>query len=352
MFYLTSEITIGGEVVKANKVTWKTSVNSFTDTCTITLPRSQYLKTEKVVTEDIEQERKVYAFKEDDKVTVKLGYDGRNEIRFMGFVKRVNMGTPVKIECEGYNYQLYDVMFSKTYTSISVKQLLKDVIAGTDIKLSDEIPDIPLKNIRFKNATGSQILEWLVKECKLAVYFHFDTLYVGTLYGKKQERIKVSLGWNTVKEEDLKKKEEDKNLKIVITEKNPAGEVKKLKGKDGQVLKTTKHRTERKRIDRYSNEKEIKVRAGMPAKFLKEIAERLQTKENYRGYQGDITIFLEPTAYKGMVCEITDKVFEERAGHYFIESVSGEFGEGGGRQTLTLGYLMENKENDRGGYKK
>lgn len=326
MFYLTSDIEIGGVKVKANKVVWKTSVNSFTDTCTISLPRTKYLKSEKLTTEEIGEETKqTYAFKEDDKVSVKLGYDGRNKLRFMGFVKRVNMGIPVEVECEGYSYQLYDVIFSKTYAKVSVKELLQDLTQGTDIVLSKEMPDIPLKNVRFKEATGIQVLEWLTKECKLSVYFNFNELYVGTMFGKKQEEIKIRLGCNSVKDDGFKKRQVDKKLKIVIKEKNEKGEVKKTK-------------TDTKK---YSNEKAVKVKAGIPAQFLKEIAERLQTKENYKGYEGDITIFLEPYAQKGMVCEIIDKVFHERQGRYFIDSVSGEFGEGGGRQTIKLGFLMQ-----------
>lgn len=328
MFYLTSDIEIGDVKVKANKVVWKTSVNSFTDTCTISLPRTKYLKSEKLTTEEIGEEAKhTYSFKENDKIAVKLGYDGNNKLRFMGFVKRVNMGIPVEIECEGYSYQLYDVIFSKTYAKVSVKELLMDLTQGTEIVLSKEIPDIPLTNIRFKEATGIQVLEWLTKECKLSVYFNFNELYVGTMFGKKQEEIKISLGWNSVKDDGLKKRQVDKNLKIVIKEKNDKGEVKKTK-------------TDTKK---YSNEKAIKVKAGIPAEFLKQIAERLQTKENYKGYEGDITIFLEPYAEKGMVCEVIDKVFHERQGRYFIDSVSGEFGKGGGRQMIKLGFLMQTK---------
>lgn len=341
MFYLTSDIEIGGVKVKANKVVWKTSVNSFTDTCTISLPRTKYLKSEKLTTEEIGEETKqTYTFKENDKVSVKLGYDGNNKLRFKGFVKRVNMGIPVEVECEGYSYQLYDVIFSKTFAKVTVKELLQEVTAGTDIVLSKEIPDIPLKNVRFKEATGIQVLEWLTKECKLSVYFNFNELYVGTMFGKKQEEIKIHLGWNSVKDDGLKKRQVDKNLKIVIKEKNEQGEVKKTKAKDKKEKST---KTPQKKINKYSNEKAVKVKAGIPAQFLKEIAERLQTKENYKGYEGDITIFLEPYAHKGMVCELIDKVFYERQGRYFIDSVSGEFGEGGGRQTIKLGFLMETK---------
>ncbi|MGZ9677549.1 hypothetical protein [Flavobacterium sp. GNP001] len=198
MFYLTSDITIGGYPnIKPSKVTWKTDVNSFTDTCTIELPRIKYLNNTKTVTVDIQESDKKpqYLFKENDKISIALGYDGKNTKRFEGFIKRVNMGIPVKIECEGYSYLLYDVIFNKSYSSVTVKQLLTDLCSGTGIVLSSEIPNIPLTNVRFKNATGIQVLEWLKKECRLAVYFNFNELYVGTQFGKKGKTIKLRLGW-------------------------------------------------------------------------------------------------------------------------------------------------------------
>lgn len=328
MFYLTSDIKIGSYPEKINpaKVSWKTSVNSFTDTCTIELPRITYLKTVQTETDDAQapNERQEYLFKENDKISISLGYDGVNTKRFEGFIKRVNMTRPVKIECEGYVYLLYDVIFSKSYESTTVKQLLTDVCVGTDIVLSDEMPLIPLKNVYFKNATGVQVLEWLEKEIKLSVYFNFNELYVGTQYGKKQaKRVKFRLGWNTVKEDDFKKRFVEKNVRIVIQEKNPKGQVKRTKS---DVLK-------------YGADKAVKIRAGMPADILKEIANRLQTKNNYNGYEGNIVAFLEPAVNKGMIAEITDKQYPDREGDYFIETVTGEFGRNGGRQTIQLGFI-------------
>lgn len=327
MFNLTSDITIGThEKIKPAKVSWKTDINSFTDTCTIELPRISYLKTIKTATADKQQpnERKEYLFKENDKVSVLLGYDGRNEKRFEGFIKRINMSVPVKVECEGYSYLLYDIIFNKSYANVTVKRLLNDLCSGTEIVLSSEIPNIPLKNVRFKNATGIQVLEWLQKECKLAVYFNFNELFVGTLFGKSQATAKFQLGWNTVKEDDFKQRLVDKNVRVVIHEKDNKGEVKKTKS-DAQ---------------KYSNEKTIKVKAGIPADLLKQIANRLQTKSNYNGFEGSITAFLEPTVNKGMVADIIDKQYTDRTGRYFIESVEGEFGTGGGRQKIGLGFLM------------
>lgn len=328
MFYLTSDIKIAAfsKKIYPHKVTWKTTVNSFTDTCTIELPRIAYLENDKTATFDSStvDSKAVYAFKEDDKVSVSLGYDGNNTRRFEGFIKRVNMGMPVQIECEGYSYLLYDVIFNKSYQTVTVVQLLTDVCAGTEIVLSSEIPNIPLTNVRFKNATGIQVLEWLQKECHLAIYFNFNELYAGTVFGKKQEKVKFRLGWNTVKEDDLKKKIVDKNVRIVIQEKSEKGDVKKTKSD----------------VQKYSADKALKIKAGIPADLLKQIANRLQNKSNYNGYEGGITAFLEPAVNKGMVAEITDKQYPEREGSYFIESVSGSFGTGGGRQDIELGFIV------------
>lgn len=324
---MTSDITIGSfQKVKAAKVSWKTDVESFTDTCTIELPRIIYTKTVKTVTEDKQEinERKEYLIKEDDAVTVLLGYDGNNTKRFQGFVKRVTQGIPVKVECEGYSYLLYDVIFNKSYQTVTVKQLLTDVCSGTDIVLSDEIPVIPLQNVNFKNATGIQVLEWLKNECHLAVYFNFNELYVGTVFGKSQKTEKVRLGWNTVKEDDFKKRLVDKTVRIVIKEKNDKGEVKRIKAD----------------VKKYSNEKDLKIKAGIPSDLLKQIANRLQTKSNYEGYQGSITLFLEPMVNKGFVLDVDGYKYPEKSGKYFVESVSGEFGASGGRQTAVLGFLI------------
>ncbi|MNX82908.1 hypothetical protein D3C86_1146510 [compost metagenome] len=195
--------------------------------------------------------------------------------------------------------------------------------AGTEIVLSADMPHIPLTNVRFKNASGIQVLEWLQKECHLAVYFNFNELYVGTIFGKKGKKVKFRLGWNTVKEDDFKKRLVDKNVRVVIQEKNGKGEVKRTKS-DAQ---------------KYSNEKALKIKAGIPADLLKQIANRLQTKSNYNGYEGNITAFLEPAVNKGDIADIDGYKYPEKSGSFFVESVSGSFGTAGGRQTIQLGFL-------------
>ena len=320
MFVMTSDIKVGGYSVKPTSVRWKCSVSNFTDTCTITLPLSLYVKTEGITTGNDENVKDII-FNEGMAVEISLGYDGQNTRRFAGFVNRINYTTPLSIECEGYSWQLRKIRITKSYKTTTAKDILLDLISGTDIKLSKAIPDLPLKNVWFKDCPGVKVLEWFQKECLCAVYFDFDTLYVGaSKFGTDKGMEKLRLGWNTVQDNELKKSLSDSNIQINIVDKDSAGTVKRIKS------------AERK----YSGIKEVKVRAGLPSDFLKKVAEDIQTSENYNGYQGCITCFLIPNFEKSMVAEISDMRFPDRNGKYFVETVEGSYDSSGGRQKLTL----------------
>lgn len=326
MFIMTSDITIGGVTgVRANAVKWKCSVGNFTDTCTISVPIPIWLKSSRIGTELEEQENddNMPECQVGDKVIVKLGYDGNNTPRFSGFVKRINYASPLEIICEGYSYLLSRVVFTKSYESTTVLDILKDLTAGTEIKLSDAIPDIPLKGVRFKNCPGLKVLEWFQKECLLAVFFDFDTLYVGaSKFGLKKPTQKIRLGWNTAEDRELKKSGNDTDVQINLIEKDAEGTVKRTKSEQSK----------------YSQTKDVKVRPGMPPAILTKIAEELQKHENFTGYSGTVTCFLVPHFEKSYVAGVSDNLFADRAGNYFVEEIEGSFDSSGGRQKIKLRY--------------
>lgn len=321
MFTMTSDIQIGKYTVKPHSVKWRSSVMQIIETCVIALPRATYLKNELNATED-NTIKSSFVFKEGDPVSLSLGYDKRNVIRFRGFVKRINQTDRLELECEGYNYQLPKV-FSKSYASTTVKDILTDLTQGTDIKLSDKMAEVKVSSVRFKNASGLQVLEWMKKELHLAVYFDFDTIYAGTLYGWRKETVKLQLGWNTVEDKDFKQRKTDSNVLIQLVAKDSKGSTKKTKS------------DERK----YSQTKEVKIKAGLDAELMKKIANDLQSRENYKGYEGSITCFLEPVLQKSNVVDIKDNRFPERSGQFFVETIEGSFDASGGRQKVTLNYF-------------
>lgn len=318
---MTSHIQVGKYIVKPHSVKWRSGVMQIIETCTISLPRASYVKNKLNTTEDNTRTESVL-FAEGDPVIVQLGYDNRNTLRFKGFVKRINQGDRLELECEGYNYQLPKV-FSKSYAVTTLKTMLTDLTIGTDIQLAKEMADVKVSNVRFKNATGLQVLEWIKKELHLAVTFHFDTLYAGTLYGWSKKTTKLRLGYNTVDDKDFKQRKTDANILIQLVAKDSAGTTKKTKSDE----------------QRYSQTKEVKIKAGLDADFMKQIANDLQSRENYRGYEGSVTCFLEPTLEKSSVVDLESPRFPDKAGLYFVENIEGSFDANGGRQKITLNYF-------------
>lgn len=318
MFVMSSLCTIGRyKNVPVNEINWKVSVGSFTDTCVIKLPLSTSLR-KTTSTTTTREPRTVFAV--GDKVFVSVGY-GVNYSVFEGFVARINYAMPLELECEGYSWQLKNKVFTKSYKSVGLRQMLADLCEGTDIVISEYVPDVEVKAVSFKNAPAIKALEWLQTELLCAVYFDYNTLYAGpSVFAVPKTTQKLRVGWNTADDRELKMAEENTELEINILEKDAAGTVKRTKGESSK----------------YSGVKEVKVRAGLPAQFVETLRKEAQNAQSYRGYEGSITAFLEPHFDKGDVCELEDRLYPDRSGRYFVDTVEGSYGPSGGRQKLTL----------------
>lgn len=327
MFRMTSEINIGQFTnIKPNAIAWERSVENFSDSASIKLPSIARLK-RNADTYDKNVVQTGLQFKEGMKVEIFAGYDGENDLRFKGFVRRINFTIPVEVECEGYSYQLRKKLdFSKSYKNTTVKAILNDLIQGTDIKLSDQIPSIPIDKATFQNVTGIQVLEWLKEKCLLAVYFNFDTLYVGGLELEPKTTVKLRLGWNVIKDSELKfnDQKEFAEVRIQLDHREKTG---KKKGtfvgkKNGQV-------------------KKLKTPITDEA-TKKNIAEKERRRIVNKGYEGSITTFLIPFIEPGMAVSIDDTKYPERKGKYFVSAVEGQFSSNGGRQKVKIGNTLGN----------
>lgn len=327
MFRITADITIEGfKPFKCTAATWKRSIDEMCDTAKIYLPAYCRLKK----TGD-QYDGKVLPtakeFKEGMAVTIDAGYNGNNVTRFKGFIKRINFTAPLEIECEGYSYLFGKITVNKTYTNSTVKKILQDITTGTAIKLSANIPDIPVVKALFINQTGLDVLHWLKDKMKLYCYFNFDTIYCGGVAFENKATVNHRLGWNTVKDSQLlfNAEKEFSQVNIVINSRDVTGEMKKIK-----------------RITTYPNDKVVRVEGYNPNDpYLQVIRDQLQKKLDYKGYSGSITGFLEPYAEPGMASNITDNQYPERNGLYFIESVEGELSASrGGRQKIGIGFSL------------
>jgi hypothetical protein len=294
-------------------------VANITDTAKIKIPAWSMLKKNG---DQYERVQSGLQFEEGMKVEIRCGYDGINKTVFKGFVSRRNFTIPMELECEGYSYQLRRKLgINKSYYNTTIKKILMDLVAGTDIKLSPAIPEIALEKASFLNLSGIQVLEWLKEKCLLTVYFHFDELYVGLLELQTTELVKFRLGWNTAKDSDLKfnNNKEFAEVRINIQRRDKTGTKKNafVGKKDGQV-------------------KVLKSAIDDPD-FRQKIAEQEKAKLENKGYEGGITAFLRPYVEPGLGISIEDTKYPERTGRYFVTTVEGEFSPSGGRQKIKIG---------------
>jgi hypothetical protein len=305
----------GGHLMK-----WNRSIENFSDSASFKVPGITRLRKEGDAYERVQTG---LLFKEGMKVELKAGYNGENDLRFMGFIRRVNFTLPLEVECEGYSYQLRKKLnFTKNYKDVSVRDILNDLVQDTDIVLSDAIPDVPIRKAVFKSVTGIQVLDWLKSKCLLTVYFNFNTLYVGAMQVEAKTVKSFRLGWNVIKDNELKfdDTKEFADVRIQLSTRKDDGQYEKayFGGKlDGQVKKMYSI------ID--------------DASTLKKIAEQKRTELVNRGYEGSITTFLSPFVEPGMAVQLDDAKYPERTGKYFVSGVAGEFSTSGGRQVIKLG---------------
>lgn len=330
MFVMTSDIffintakKLKSNAVKANHIKWTRKVDNICDSATIKLPAIAMLKKDGDTYERVETGLQLT---EGMKVEIYAGYNGKNELRFKGFIKRRVFAIPLELECEGYSYQLgLKQDFTCSHKSITLKELLQDLTKGTDIILSDKLPSLTLSNIRFKNATGIEVLQYLKDKCLLTVHFDFDVLQVGLKMTDVKSTINLRLDWNTVKDDDLKfeQNRELAKVNIKIEKRDKTGNKKKAvtEVKDASV-------------------KTLQVRHILDEKSLKAIADQKRSELLTKGYEGKVTGFLFPYAEPGMAASITDNQYPERSGLYFIESIEGEFGSNGGRQKIGIGVQL------------
>lgn len=325
---MTHDIIVTGvnkdQPFKANSMRWNRSVENISDSAMVKVPGIVTLK------KDGDRYKKIQTgllFKEGMPIQIATGYDGDNLLRFKGFIRRINYTIPVEIDCEGYAYQLRKKLdFSKSYKNTTVRNILVDLIAGTDIKLSKLIPEIPLEKATFINVTGIQVLEWLKEKCLLTVYFNHEELYVGMQQLEAKTTVKFRLGWNVIKDSDLKfndqKEFADVRIQVGSRKKNGQKEKAFVGKKDGQV----------KKFKSLIKDKTI----------LAKIAEAKKNEIVNRGYEGSITSFLIPYTEPGMAVLIDDTKYPERTGRYFVSGVNGEFGPNGGRQKIKIGNTLGN----------
>ncbi len=332
LFELNSEISIGTFRFRGvHEVRISRSMTNYMDTATVTVPswakivRRNGVAAEVVATAGL--------LEVDDRVVIKLGYNGVLMTEFEGFVKRKVLNMPLTIECEGYGRRLrLGQTYSKHYKNTTARELLEMATKGTGITLRI-VDDLPLVNVTLVKATAADIVNKVKELSKgvLNIFFVEPTvLWCGLLYTPYSRgddplgmgRVKYRLGYNVVKENGLQERVVDGEPVQILM---------------GGVLATgQKVMTQSEAKDAPRKVKRILNNVG-DVEWLKKIANEKQYTMNYAGYEGTIRPFLRPYCGPGWVAEITDRQYPERNGTYAIEAVDVQFGLNGARRVVSIG---------------
>lgn len=332
-FVITTDTTIGPfDPFKASSLKWVRNIDNYSDYGFVTIPTMCLLQG---INKLYSYVPTAEAFTEGMPIEMSAGYDGNNKTRFKGFVKRINLKVPTEIECEGYAYLLRPVRFSRGYTRpTKVKTVIQDLLAAGGltgkITLHPQFQDVTFEPFTFKNYSGTQVLDFLKKEYKLTVFFVFEQLYIGlreTLWNNATGNIvQCELGWNVIKDDKLlfNANKEFAQVNIMAVSRNLDGT--RNKGTNKLLL---------------PGGTKIERVLSRDSKFLAAIADQEKALLTAKGYSGKMTAFLEPYVQPGDSVAISDPVYQQRGGRYFVESVEGEIARRvGGRQIIGIGNVL------------
>lgn len=339
MFGLCSDISIGPyRKVKPHSVTIEKSMLQYVDKATITVPiTSRIIRNGEVITATAETAK---VFQEGDKVLIKLGYNAKLKTEFEGFVSRINFKTPLEIECEGFSYLLRKKTYLKTFKNVQLIDVLKFLVDGTVIILDTKnIPSFVIEKMVLSNHSGTEALEQIKKISNntIRIFFTGNLMYAGLAYLKTKFDVKYRLGWNVIKDGNLKLREaKNQDVQVhFIGERKDGTNVKVIAGNKSKtknnIIKTTGAAGTTGEV------KVIKTHAVTDEDTLKAMADAKLKQLAFDGYEGKITAFGIPFCEPGCKVILEDIKFKERSGNYICESVEVKYDRSGFRRINNIG---------------
>jgi len=240
-----------------------------------------------------------------DPIVLRGGYNGEYYDEFKGFVAEILDDMPVVLKCEDNMYLLKRTPVNKSYSSVKLENLLKDICPG---QFSINAMDVELGSLLLRNTTVTEVLQMLKDDYGIYSYFDGDTLVSGKVFTDNTQVVKYSFdeGRKNIISNNLKYHTKDMiKIKVTMTSHNKNG--KKITvtvgDKDGQEQRLVCTNIENK--------------AALEALAKKEL-DRLK----YDGYQGSFEAFAKPFVKHGYTASLINREFPERAGDYYVDAVS------------------------------
>lgn len=252
-----------------------------------------------------------------DKVEIHLGYDDNLLKIFAGYVTGISTKVPVAITCEDEMWQLKQTVITDNLQNASVNTLMETHFSEyTTHTLDSRLQP----QFMIDNLNRAKILQKLREEYGLYSFFRGDVLHVGKVYDASTARVVSFAFEQNIIDDDLEyKRKEDVRLEVVAISNMRDGSKLEVKLGDAGGDQRT--------LNFYE----------LGQKELKEAAEREIDRLKYDGFRGSITTFGEPHVAHGDIVRLSHPRNADKAGKYWVDQVSYNFGVNGYRQKIQLG---------------
>lgn len=168
MFVLKGKIKIGTyEFQHFHEVSIIKSVENLSDTAVIKMPSKFKIR------QSGEEKFLEEAIHIGDKVSIWLSYEDWYEgLEFEGYVTSISSKIPLEIKCEDAIWLLRRKNMNKAFGKVKLREVLEEIIKGTELKLASNIADYTFDKLILKEVNGAQILENLKKNYCLTTYIN------------------------------------------------------------------------------------------------------------------------------------------------------------------------------------
>lgn len=332
-FIIKTRITVEGfkSFNAVSRIEVHKSINNYLDTAKVTIPSRV-----KIVSKSGSESSTISKlFKRGLKIKIEAAYNDSWNVEFEGFISRLDSSIPAIIECEGYAFQLREKNINKIYRNVALKDVLKDLIEGTDIELHPDNDDIQIDKLEYIKFPRFEALTKLGQDFAGAVGFWFkgNQLCVGlkyTYFSEKNKDWKADVvykaGYNYVREGTLRERNSgDANNEVELILKNQKGETNHIKAG------LPNSNTQRKKLGILSFEN---------IKDAERLAKSLSQSGNYAGMDGSITAFLSPFCAPGYKIKNIDLRFPDLSGNYLCEEVVTTISRSGARRKIKISYKL------------
>lgn len=299
-----------------NNIDIVSSVNNFTDTAKITLPR-------KITADGDLLHNKI---KKGDRVVIQLGYDDNLKTVFTGYVRTIDKNTPVVYNCENEAFKLKQIKLSKqVFPKLSIKEFCEKYVKGYKL----DIADFSLGEVRINDdVTLASVFDYFMNNYPVKFFFR-DGVFCGVLPGSMAIKsnnvatIPLVAGQNVVNDNTTYELAEDVNLQIIakcILKNNTKLESKRPVNVADAEVRTfyCPTATDQQELDAY--------------------AEKMLLEFKVDRITGDITTFGDPFVRKlDIVKYYNPEYTEKNKKRFVVEEVTYSFGQSGYRQKIKLG---------------